>query len=111
MAFKLYDTYGLSDETVAELADIESLHFVKEDFQNQLQNVKYQSKHGLQKSNNIVIQKFVKLLQQNYVPKTDDTFKYEYILVGNNYQFPTIKSKIIGIIINGKNDSLKFINY
>ncbi|XP_031846952.1 alanine--tRNA ligase, mitochondrial isoform X3 [Nomia melanderi] len=100
VAFKLYDTYGLSNETVAELADIESLHFDKKDFQNHLQNVKYQSKYGLHKSNNIIIQKFVKLLQQNCVPKTDDTFKYEYVWVGNNYQFPTIKSKIIGMIVN-----------
>ncbi|XP_076291242.1 alanine--tRNA ligase, mitochondrial isoform X2 [Lasioglossum baleicum] len=46
VAFKLFDTYGLNEETIAEFAEIESLQFDKEDFQNVLQNVKYQSKIG-----------------------------------------------------------------
>ncbi|XP_076291241.1 alanine--tRNA ligase, mitochondrial isoform X1 [Lasioglossum baleicum] len=101
VAFKLFDTYGLNEETIAEFAEIESLQFDKEDFQNVLQNVKYQSKIGIVKSNDIIMKEYTNLLEKNNVPKTNDTLKYEYVFVGNNYVFPTTESKIVGIIVNG----------
>nr|XP_033324410.1 alanine--tRNA ligase, mitochondrial [Megalopta genalis] len=100
VAFKLYDTYGLNAETITELAEIESLQFDKEIFQNELQNVKYQSKMGVDKSTDIVLKRFINLLEKNDVAETDDTFKYEYVFVGNNYEFPPIESKIVAIIVN-----------
>ncbi|XP_053987093.1 alanine--tRNA ligase, mitochondrial isoform X1 [Hylaeus volcanicus] len=101
VAFKLYDTYGLSVETITELAQIESLHFEENSFQNILENRRCESRMGLEKNNGMAIKAAVELLKKNSKPKTNDTFKYEYVFDGNNFQFPTIESKIVGLIVNG----------
>ncbi|KZC13771.1 Alanine--tRNA ligase, mitochondrial [Dufourea novaeangliae] len=101
VAFKLYDTYGLSEETINELAEIESLNLDTEAFQNELQNIKYQSKIGLNRKCQMHIKGSIDLLEKSHIPKTDDTLKYEYVFVENDYRFPTIESKVVGLIING----------
>jgi len=101
VAFKLYDTYGLNSETIAELAQIESLYFDEVGFEKQLNNRKYQSKIGLDKHNTVITKKSLEILKKNHVPRTDDSFKYNYIYNGNTYEFPTLNSTLIGIIING----------
>lgn len=99
----MYDTYGLNIETIKELAEIECLYFDEEAFYEELENLKNQSRIGLEKSDLIDIKKSLKILEKNYVPKTDDSFKYKYVLNGNSYEFPKIESKILALIINGKN--------
>lgn len=101
VAFKLYDTYGLNSETIAELAQIESLYFDENDFEEQLNNHKYQTKMGLNKHSTIITKESLGILEKNHVPKTDDSFKYNYVYNGNTYEFPTLNSKLIGIILNG----------
>lgn len=103
VSFKLYDTYGLNIETIKELAEIECLYFDEEAFYEELENLKNQSRIGLEKSDLIDIKKSLEILEKNYVPKTDDSFKYKYVLNGNSYEFPKIESKILALIINGKN--------
>lgn len=100
VAFKLYDTYGLNSETIAELAEIESLHFDEIDFEKQLDNRRYQSRIGLDKYS-ILTKESLEILEKDHVPKTNDSFKYNYTYNGNNYEFPALSSKLIGIIING----------
>ena len=97
VALKLYDTYGLSAETVIELAKIDSLHFDEEALKNELENLKYRSKAGVGYNSKMAIE----LLEKNHVPRTNDIFKYEYAFNGKNCQFPTIESRIIGLLING----------
>lgn len=108
VAFKLYDTYGLNSETIAELAEIESLHFDETDFEKQLDNRRYQSRIGLD-TYSILTKESLEILEKNHVPKTNDSFKYNYTYNGNNYEFPTLNSKLIGIIING-NITVNFID-
>lgn len=110
VAFKLYDTYGLNSETIAELAQIESLHFDEIGFEEQLNNRKYQSRFGLGKHSTVITKESLGILKKNHVPKTDDSFKYNYTYDGNTYKFPALNSKLIGILLNGelvanKNDS------
>lgn len=100
VAFKLYDTYGLNFETIAELAQIESLHFDETDFEKQLDNRRYQSRIGLDKRT-ILTKKSLRVFEEYHVPKTNDSFKYDYTYNGNSYEFPTLNSKLIGVIING----------
>ncbi|KAG6801622.1 alanine--tRNA ligase, mitochondrial [Apis mellifera caucasica] len=100
VSFKLYDTYGLNIETIKELAEIECLYFDEEAFYEELENLKNQSRIGLEKSDLIDIKKSLEILEKNYVPKTDDSFKYKYVLNGNSYEFPKIESKILALIIN-----------
>lgn len=99
----MYDTYGLNIETIKELAEIECLYFDELAFYKELENLKNQSRIGLEKSNLIDIKKSLEILEKSYVPKTDDSFKYKYVFNGNSYEFPKIESKILALIINGKN--------
>lgn len=101
VAFKLYDTYGLNLETIAELAQIESLYFDEIDFEEQLNNRRYQSRIGLDKCNTVITKESLGILEKNHVPKTNDSFKYNYTYNGNTYEFPALNSKLIGIILNG----------
>lgn len=100
VSFKLYDTYGLNIETIKELAEIECLYFDEVAFYKELENLKNQSRIGLEKSNLIDIKKSLEILEKSYVPKTDDSFKYKYVFNGNSYEFPKIESKILALIIN-----------
>ncbi|XP_077269962.1 alanine--tRNA ligase, mitochondrial [Temnothorax americanus] len=102
VAFKLYDTYGLNLETIAQLAQIESLHFDENDFEEQLNNRRYQSRIGLDKHSTVITKESLGILEKNHVPKTDDSFKYNYIYDGDIYEFPPLNSKLIGIILNGE---------
>lgn len=97
----MYDTYGLHSETIAELAQIESLYFDESDFEEQLNNHKYQTKMGLNKHSTVITKESLGILEKNHVPKTDDSFKYNYTYNGNTYEFPMLNSKLIGIILNG----------
>ncbi|PBC27582.1 Alanyl-tRNA synthetase, cytoplasmic [Apis cerana cerana] len=103
VSFKLYDTYGLNIETIKELAEIECLYFDEVAFYKELENLKSQSRIGLEKSNLIDIKKSLEILEKSYVPKTDDSFKYKYVFNGNSYEFPKIESKILALIINESN--------
>ncbi|XP_011051624.1 PREDICTED: alanine--tRNA ligase, mitochondrial [Acromyrmex echinatior] len=102
VAFKLYDTYGLNSETIAELAQIECLYFDEIDFEKQLDNRRYQSRIGLDKHSTVITKESLGILKKNHVPKTDDSFKYNYTYNGNIYEFPVLSSKLIGIIVNGE---------
>jgi len=108
VAFKLYDTYGLNSETIAELAQIESLYFDEADFEKQLDNRRYQSRIGLEKRT-ILTKESLRILEENHVPKTNDSFKYNYTYDGSGYKFLTLNSKLIGIVINGNVKSYIFI--
>lgn len=101
VAFKLYDTYGLNSETIAELAQVEFLHFDQIDFEKQLDNCRYRSRIGLDRCS-ILTKESLGILEENHVTKTNDSFKYNYTYNGNNYEFPTLNSKLLGIIINGE---------
>nr|XP_012137630.1 PREDICTED: alanine--tRNA ligase, mitochondrial isoform X1 [Megachile rotundata] len=102
VAFILYDTYGLSAETINELAEVESLRFDSAAFENEFENLKNRSRIGLRKTNVDLLRRHVETFKNNHVPKTDDSFKYKYIDDGNNYQFPTVDSKIVALIGNDK---------
>ncbi|KAL0130415.1 hypothetical protein PUN28_002237 [Cardiocondyla obscurior] len=102
VAFKLYDTYGLNSETIAELAQIESLYFDEIDFEEQLNKRKYQSKIGLNQHSTIISKESLQILEKNNISKTDDSFKYNYVYDDNTYKFPALNSKLVGIILDGE---------
>ncbi|KAL7297401.1 hypothetical protein TKK_0009782 [Trichogramma kaykai] len=101
-AFKLYDTYGLNVETISKLAEIESIPFDPNNFKMALENAKKQSRLDTHKTDDEIISEYsLDLLESGNISKTDDSFKYDYSYNGKEYQFPIIKSKLMGIIING----------
>ncbi|KAK2585147.1 hypothetical protein KPH14_008653 [Odynerus spinipes] len=100
VAFKLYDSHGLSIDTITELAAVESLQVSRDDFEKEMNNARQKSKIGILKNYNI-IEKSLKLFTENHVPQTDDSFKYIYESNNGIYEFPKLKSKIVGLIVNG----------
>ncbi|XP_043667176.1 alanine--tRNA ligase, mitochondrial [Vespula pensylvanica] len=100
MAFKLFDTHGLNIETIIELATVESLQVDKEDFEKEMNKARLKSKIGIIKTNQN-IEKSLTLLTENDIPQTDDSFKYIYEYKNDNYEFPKLRSKVIGLFING----------
>ncbi|XP_012275682.1 alanine--tRNA ligase, mitochondrial isoform X2 [Orussus abietinus] len=102
VAFKLYDTYGLSVHTIAELAKVESLSFDESTFYAALDDVRQHSRFKIgNMKKEIITQSSLTLLEQNNTPKTDDSPKYEYTYTVDKYCFSNIKSKLVAVIING----------
>ncbi|XP_015593600.1 alanine--tRNA ligase, mitochondrial [Cephus cinctus] len=102
LAFKLYDTYGLSADTIGELAKAESLIFDKADFIRELENARQRSKLGFTRaSKDIVSLESLDLLEKRGVPKTEDSAKYDYNVSANGYEFSPVKSNLLGMIVNG----------
>ncbi|KAG7202205.1 hypothetical protein KM043_015879 [Ampulex compressa] len=101
MAIDFYTTHGLDMDMVIELAEIESLMFDKIAYQNEMENLKYQTKLGIKNCNYIDVKRNLALLEENGIPKTDDSFKYQYTFDGHTYQFPPVTSRIVGLLING----------
>ncbi|KAI4494391.1 hypothetical protein M0802_008883 [Mischocyttarus mexicanus] len=99
--FKLYDTHGLSIETISELAAVESLQIDKKGFEKEMDIARLKSKIGIIK-NDHNIEKSLQLLIENNIPKTDDSFKYIYECNNDNYEFPKLRSQVIGLLVNGK---------
>ncbi|XP_047349283.1 alanine--tRNA ligase, mitochondrial isoform X1 [Vespa velutina] len=111
MTFRLFDAHGLSIETIIELATVESLQVDKEDFEKEMDKARLKSKVGIIKTNQN-IEKSLTLLTENNIPQTDDSFKYIYEYKNGNYEFPKLRSKVIGLLINGNiilGDELKAI--
>lgn len=102
-AFKLYDTYGLSTTTISELAKIESLKFEMSAFEENLKKTKERSRAKTEEKlyKEPVSELSLDLLERFKVPRTDDSLKYDYSFNHKEYFFPPIRSKLLGLIING----------
>ncbi|XP_016840617.1 alanine--tRNA ligase, mitochondrial [Nasonia vitripennis] len=101
-AYKLYDTYGLNSETICKLAEIESIPFDLKTFKEAIEKARERSRHKADKLNDEIISEYsLNLLESGNVPKTDDLLKYDYTITEKGYQFPVVKCKIVGMIMNG----------
>ncbi|XP_014606289.1 PREDICTED: alanine--tRNA ligase, mitochondrial-like isoform X1 [Polistes canadensis] len=98
--FKLFDTHGLSVETISELAAVESLQVDKKGFEKEMDKARLKSKVGIIK-NHHNIEKYLQLLTESNIPETDDSFKYVYEYKNDNYEFPKLRSEVIGLLVNG----------
>ena len=107
-AYKLYDTYGLRPDTIAELAEIESLSFDKNDFDRTFEEARRKSKAASgQASWDLISRTSLDFLEQNGVPKTDDSYKYRYRFEENGYEFLPVNAKLLGFVVNGKSCRVK----
>ena len=101
-AYKLYDTYGLDLETIIKLAEIESISFNPNSFKEALDKAREHSRQAKSISDKEVISEYsLKLLELGNTAKTDDSFKYDYFYDEKGYHFPIIKSKLMGMLLNG----------
>ncbi|XP_033228068.1 alanine--tRNA ligase, mitochondrial [Belonocnema kinseyi] len=102
-ALKLYDTYGLSKTTISELAKIESLKFEMSAFEENLKKTKERSRAKTKEKlyKEPVSKLSLDVLERFNVPRTDDSLKYDYSFDHKEYFFPPVRSKLLGLIING----------
>ncbi|CAH0551677.1 unnamed protein product [Brassicogethes aeneus] len=92
LAFKLYDTHGLDEESIEKLSVALNLPFNAKQLEYKLQEAKTRSKEGsLLKFDNLLP------LLSNF-SKTNDDFKYNYVKNGDTYIFPDVPIKVLSII-------------
>lgn len=100
----MYDTYGLSIDVISQLAKIESLEFNPKSFHDEMKKVKEKSRLGSEKTDEEVLSEYsLNILESLKIPKTDDSFKYDYFFKDNQYHFPPLPSTLLGIVVNGRN--------
>lgn len=87
IAFKLYDTFGLDEDAICDLATALNLPFNSEDLFHQLEQAKIRSKQ-LNCASDISIKQV----------KTDDSFKYKYGKEGGRYVFGEVPVEVLEII-------------
>ncbi|CAG9859655.1 unnamed protein product [Phyllotreta striolata] len=97
LAFKLYDTHGLDEETIAKLAEALNLRFNPDDLIDELQSVKIKSKRASVRVENGLYS----TLFNDGIPKTDDRSKYSYSRsIDGKYKFDGIRTKVLKILRN-----------
>ncbi|KAF5291353.1 hypothetical protein FQA39_LY03504 [Lamprigera yunnana] len=95
LSFKLYDTYGLDEETITKLCEVLNLKFKVQEFREELENAKMRSREQIpMRINN----KTLDLLQKENVNKTEDYYKYKYEKKNGSYDFPILPVKLLKVI-------------
>lgn len=103
LAFKLYDTYGLEESVIQELARVEGFLVDVNGFRHLLNVVKVQSKESFRSdAENELVQEIFNQLVNLGLEFTQDTQKYNYCKENNKYLFPSMECEVKAIIVNGK---------
>ncbi|KAJ8935030.1 hypothetical protein NQ314_013055 [Rhamnusium bicolor] len=93
LAFKLYDTFGLDDESITKISKVLNLKFDPEGLNRELERIKFRSKGGNICSKN----ELYSTLIEEGISKTDDKFKYSYFKNENKYIFNDLEVKVLKI--------------
>lgn len=103
LAFKLYDTYGLEEDVIIELARVEGFQVDVNGFRHLLNAAKVQSKESFRsEAENEQMQQIFHQLIKLGLNFTEDTQKYCYKKENDKYVFPPVKCKVKAIIVSGK---------
>lgn len=97
LAFKLYDTYGLDEETISSLSEALNLSFDANDLKTELENAKLRTKQQYALNNNLT--KVLKLID---VKHKNDNAKYNYARDEKSYKFNELNVEILNIISEDK---------
>ncbi|KAF5280436.1 hypothetical protein FQR65_LT03245 [Abscondita terminalis] len=94
LSFKLYDTYGLDEDTIVKLSQALNYEFNLQQFRKELENAKIKSKE----LNSIKSNRVIDLLVKENVNFTDDKYKYDYEKKDDVYRFPPIQARLLQVI-------------
>lgn len=94
--FKLFDTYGLDEETIIKVSQALNLQFDIEDFRNEIENAKIRSRQQIASNDYKIYDQLITTKLQT----TKDLFKYEYSKKNGNYVFDKLKVKLLKVIRN-----------
>ncbi|KAK0179803.1 hypothetical protein PV327_005520 [Microctonus hyperodae] len=111
VAFKIYDTHGLDLEAIEELAQIEGLTVDKVGFNKCLEAAQVRSRVGITRlGKDVDTELIINYLKNNNVPKTNDSYKYNYEYDGVKYRLPLLKCKLLEVLINDNLLDKEYIN-
>ncbi|XP_049793473.1 alanine--tRNA ligase, mitochondrial isoform X2 [Schistocerca nitens] len=103
VVFKLYDTYGLDEKHIRELADAEGISVDMKGFHVQLDNAKLRTKKGFTvATENELNYDTILQLRENGIYATEDQYKYMYSKENGVYMFPYLKCSVQAIVVDGK---------
>lgn len=103
LAFKLYDTYGLEESVIQELARVEGFLVDVNGFRHLLNVAKAQTKESFRsEAENELVQEIFNHLVNLGLEFTQDTQKYNYSKENNKYVFPPMECEVKAIFVNGK---------
>jgi alanyl-tRNA synthetase len=103
LAFKLYDTYGLEENVIIQLARVEGFQVDVDGFRHLLNVTKVQSKESFRsEAENEQMQQIFNHLTEMGLNFTQDTLKYGYTKESDKYIFPSVECEVKAIIVNGK---------
>ncbi|KAK9869469.1 hypothetical protein WA026_003224 [Henosepilachna vigintioctopunctata] len=93
LAFKLYDTFGLDSYTIEKLAIALDIPFDTKGLDSELKKAKHKIKQQV-----IIKSSVLEELEKECIPKTDDSFKYNFEKVVDDYKFENIAVKVLKIV-------------
>lgn len=99
IAFKLYDTYGLSEEATEKLLKVFGHSFDAVNFSKNLQSAKLKSRSRLHSDkNHSLLTNVVSELVKLRIKPTEDSYKYKYFKNDDGYIFPEVECEIKAIV-------------
>ncbi|PNF17360.1 hypothetical protein B7P43_G02965, partial [Cryptotermes secundus] len=103
LAFKLYDTYGLEETVIQELARVEGFQIDVNGFRHLLNVARAQTKESFRSdAENEQVQEIFNQLVKLGLDFTENTEKYSYVKENDKYVFPSMECEVKAIIVNGK---------
>jgi len=103
LAFKLYDTYGLEETVIQELARLEGFRVDVNGFRHLLNTAKVHTKESFRSdAENEQLQGTIDQLAQLGLNFTEDTLKYSYVKENDRYIFSSPECEVKAIIVEGK---------
>ncbi|XP_069702820.1 alanine--tRNA ligase, mitochondrial isoform X2 [Periplaneta americana] len=103
LAFKLYDTYGLEENVIKDLAKMEGLQMDVNGFRNLLNMARFRTKESFSSEvENEQLLEAIAQLDNSGLATTEDSLKYSYTKQQGKYLFPRIECEVKAIIVGGK---------
>jgi alanyl-tRNA synthetase len=103
LAFKLYDTYGLEETVIKELAGAEGFEVDVSGFRRLLNAAKVHTKESFRSdAENEQFQGIIDQLAQLRLNCTEDILKYSYVKENDTYTFSSPECEVKAIIVEGK---------
>jgi alanyl-tRNA synthetase len=103
LAFKLYDTYGLEETVIQELARLEGFRVDVNGFRHLLNTAKVHTKESFRSdAENEQLRGTIDQLAQLGLNFTEDTLKYSYVKENDRYIFSSPECEVKAIIVEGK---------
>jgi alanyl-tRNA synthetase len=103
LAFKLYDTYGLEETVIRELARVEGFEVDVNGFRHLLNAAKVHTKESFRSvAETEHLQGIVDQLAQLGLNFTEDTLKYSYVKENYRYVFSSPECEVKAVIVEGK---------